>query len=291
MPEKSIRSFYVPILRVLKEMGGEGNRSEIISRVAQERNFTEEDMNETTASGERVIRKRVYLARYHLVATGYLQKSEQSSVGIWTLSEMGQKADLKTLRPQDIHREYKKNRGAQPRRNQKKLALEDSESEELPDEDKLQEELLRKLRGLSFVQFERICLRLMRTIGFVDVRATSPTKDGGFDGYGYLEINSLVKTKVVFESKRYQAGNSVGVDAVRRLQAAIDSRNTAERGVIITTSDFTAEAKKEAESGKASIQLINSELLVDLFVKHELGVKKIYAVDDAWFSQFTENEG
>ena len=58
--------------------------------------------------------------------------------------------------------------------------------------------------------------------------------------------------------------------------AKIHSLSSSERGMIITTSDFSSGAKKEAEDPtKAStISLVNGEQLVKLLVKHGIGVTR-----------------
>ena len=285
MKEKTVESFYIPILRVLKGMGGEGKRSEVISRIAQERKFTDDEMEETTSSGEGVIENNISWARMSLVNTGYLQPTKQSGHGKWALSEMGHRANLESINLGNITRDNKSQGQLIASVPSKSAGVAAQKYAPVPDEDKYRKELLVKLHDLKPRQFEIICKRLLEEMGFVNVETTKASRDGGFDGWGYLEINPLVKPKIVFECKRLK-DSSVSVDAVRRLQAAIDSQKEAERGVIITTSGFSSDAIKESESGKASIELINGHALVDLFVKYELGVKTVYAVDDAWFLQF-----
>ena len=288
MNGKTRESFDIPIIRVLRKMGGEGRRSEVISRVAQDQECTEDDMGKTTPSGRSTIALDIEWARWFLARNGYLLPTRQSGRGIWALSEMGRSVDLESIAPGDIIRH-----GSRPQSGAGAPILpeleEGAEPEELLDEDKCREELLARLRKLPSRQFEFVCKNLLEEMGFIDVGVTPQASDGGFDGVGYLKISPLVKTKVIFECKRYQAGNSVNVDTVRGLQAAIESQGKGEKGVIITTSDFTIPARQEAESGKTAIELINGDDLADLFVEYELGVK--YTVDDTWFRQFADEKG
>ena len=288
MNKKTKESFYIPILRALKEIGGEGKRREVISRITREQKLTDKEMGETTSKGTPLIENQISWARWDLITLGYLRPRGQSKYGIWALSEMGQRVDPEAIDYKDIVSTNKPvvADGAPTQT----ASQEKSELGDLPDEDKHREELLAKLRGLTPFQFEHICKRLLSKIGLVDVEITKRTRDGGLDGWGYLEINPMVKTKIVFECKRLKDG-SVGVDAVRGLQAAIESRKEGDRGVIITTSSFSSDAVGEAKLGKTSIELINGDALVDLFVEYELGVKTVYAVDDAWFLQFANETG
>ena len=98
-----------------------------------------------------------------------------------------------------------------------------------------------------------------------------------------MEVNPLVKIPVLFQFKRY--AGTVGASVVRDLRGAIQGR--AEKGAIITTGSFTLDAEKEASrEGVSTIDLIDGDALVDLFVKHELGVLQTYKVDESFFSQF-----
>lgn len=63
----------------------------------------------------------------------------------------------------------------------------------------------------------------------------------------------------------------------------------ADKGIIITTGTFTAEAKKEAaRDGAPPIELIDSEKLIDMLERLELGLKPVitYEVDHSFFKEF-----
>lgn len=62
---------------------------------------------------------------------------------------------------------------------------------------------------------------------------------GGIDGFGTLQVNPLVSFKVLFQCKRYS--KSVPPSQVRDFRGAMAGR--ADKGIIITTGAFTAEAR------------------------------------------------
>lgn len=68
--------------------------------------------------------------------------------------------------------------------------------------------------------------------------------DGGIDGVGVYRL-SLVSFPVYFQCKRYKG--SVGPEKVRDFRGAMQGRG--DKGLLITTGNFTAEAKKEVERG------------------------------------------
>ncbi|MDP3295179.1 MAG: restriction endonuclease [Nevskia sp.] len=141
------------------------------------------------------------------------------------------------------------------------------------------------LKALSPDGFERLCQRLLREHGFQHVKVTGKSADGGIDGEGVLELNALLSFKVIFQCKRYQG--SVSSAQVRDFRGAMVGR--ADKGIFITTGNFTMEAKKEAvRDGADPIELIDGEKLVRIFEKLQLGVRPrtVYEVDLDFFKEF-----
>jgi len=77
-----------------------------------------------------------------------------------------------------------------------------------------------------------------------------------------LQVNPLVSFKVLFQCKRYKG--FVSPSQVRDFRGAMAGR--ADKGIIITTGTFTAEARREASrDGAVPIELIDGEKLVEMF--------------------------
>jgi restriction system protein len=133
--------------------------------------------------------------------------------------------------------------------------------------------------------FERLCQRLLRESGFQHVTVTGRSGDGGLDGNGVLEVNPFVSFRVLFQSKRY--AGAVTPAQVRDFRGAMAGR--ADKGIILTTGTFTAEARREAvRDGVPPIELVDGEKLIDMFEKLELGLKPrtAYEIDDDFFEDF-----
>jgi restriction system protein len=133
--------------------------------------------------------------------------------------------------------------------------------------------------------FERLAQRLLREAGFTQVIVTGSTGDGGIDGYGTLQVNPLVSFKVLFQCKRYT--KSVSPSHVRDFRGAMSGR--ADKGIIITTGTFTAEARREAtRDGVPPIKLIDGEKLVEMLANLELGLRPVttYEIDTGFFKEF-----
>lgn len=63
----------------------------------------------------------------------------------------------------------------------------------------------------------------------------------------------------------------------------------ADKGIIITTGTFTAEAKREAtRDGAPPVDLIDGERLLDMLEKLELGLKSVatFEVEHSFFNEF-----
>jgi restriction system protein len=143
--------------------------------------------------------------------------------------------------------------------------------------------LLQSLKVMKDDAFERLCQRVLRESGFVKVEVTRRSGDGGIDGIGVLRVN-LVSFHVVFQSKRWK--DTVGLGVVRDFRGAMVGR--ADKGLIITTGTFTADARREAtRDGAPAIDLIDGDALCSLLKDLKLGVRvqlvEEVEVDPAFF--------
>ncbi len=134
--------------------------------------------------------------------------------------------------------------------------------------------------------FERLCQRLLRESGFVEVRVTGRSGDGGIDGVGRVKIGGLLGFPIVFQCKRYQG--SVSSNLVREFRGAMMGRS--ERGLIITTGTFTRDARQEAtRDGVPPIDLLDGEELTEKLKELQLGISikmiEEIAVISQWFQE------
>ena len=145
-------------------------------------------------------------------------------------------------------------------------------------------ELIETLLNIKPDSFERLCQLMVRESGFIEVRVTGSSGDGGIDGYGTIRLGGLISFPVAFQCKRWR--NSVGAKEVRDLRGAMVGR--ADKGLLITTSTFTRDARQEARrDGAPPIDLIDWQLLCDKLKELNLGVSsvpvEIIQVDQEYF--------
>lgn len=274
--------FFRPILEVLLDSGGSGTASEIVDRSLEIAKVTEAEQAAVNKNGLSRVKNQVHWARQYLVWAGYLDSSKR---GVWSLTDKGTTVNLKTFNSLEI---FKKVQSARAELKQDKDQSVPHVDEPIPSDAETKDHrpaLLELIKSLSPGGFERLSQRLLRESGFQNVSVTGKSGDGGIDGIGTLQINPFVSFNVLFQCKRYQG--VVTPSQVRDFRGAMMGR--ADKGLIITTGTFTLEAKKEARrDGVPPIELVDGDILVDMFEKLELGLipKRDFDIDEKFFEEF-----
>ena len=131
--------------------------------------------------------------------------------------------------------------------------------------------LLDRVKSLTPSDFERLITTLLPLMGFSSAEQTQYTSDHGVDVRGTLIVHESINIKLAVQAKRWK--DTVAAPVVQALRGSL---RTDERGLIVTTSNFSDGAKKEAArtDAHAPIDLINGKQLVDLLVAYNLGVTK-----------------
>lgn len=275
--------YFGPLLNALRGLGGSAKADEAVDRVAQDLAVPDEILNETLPSGGSRFRNQVAWARFYLVREGLIDSSKH---GVWSLTEKGFKTSLTPEQARDLFLKWVKifQEQRKAKESTEPIAERVAEGTGAISKD-YREEVLELLLSLPPPGFERLSQRLLRESGFTQVVVTGQSGDGGIDGFGILQVNPLVSFKVLFQCKRY--AKSVVPSQVRDFRGAMSGR--ADKGIIITTGTFTAEAKREAtRDGAPPIELIDGEKLVDMLEKLELGLKPVttFEVEHAFFNEF-----
>jgi restriction endonuclease Mrr len=165
------------------------------------------------------------------------------------------------------------------------LAIEEQNS-------RVRKALLAMLMDMDPYQFEYLIGDLLATIGYEDVQVTRRSGDKGVDVVATLRMEGITDVKTVIQVKRFKQGNNLSGAVVTQLRG---SAEVDQRGLVITTSDFTRSAREEARApNKMPVSLVNGEKLVDLLLKHEVGVEKkeavVYSIDEDYFTNVEESE-
>jgi restriction system protein len=267
-----------PTVQALRHLGGSASIDELVPEIVRLLGLPQEvaDVPHGT-TGRTELEYRSAWARTYLRKAGLIENSER---GIWALTPEGAKD--RTVDGRQIARDVVKQFQSERATDNASAGAPVAEEPEaaLTWHDKL----LAVLQAMDPIAFERLCQRILRESGFIEVEVTKRSGDGGIDGHGTIRIGGLISFNVLFQSKRYK-GN-IGPDIVRDFRGAMVGR--ADKGMIISTGGFTLEARREAtRDGAPPLDLIDGRLLAEKLKELKLGVKtnlvEHVEVLDEWF--------
>jgi restriction system protein len=276
----SYEAYLLPVVERLRVHGGSMTIQEMVDDVATAMGLTDEQRSiEHGKTGRSEVDYRLAWARTYLKKVGAL---ENSARGVWRLTPKGaamSAGEIAGIRKQ-VHQEYAAQRvrqGAPDAVPSMSSAPISSDDPPVDGADDWKSRLLDRLKTLEPAAFERLCQRLLRESDFVKVEVTGRSGDGGIDGTGVLRV-ALLSFHVLFQCKRYSG--SVGASSVRDFRGAMVGRT--DKGLIITTGAFTADARREAtRDGAPAIDLVDGDALCELLKSKGLGVtvRMVEAVD------------
>ena len=264
----------------LKALGASGSNEEIVDKIALIQAFPTALVNEPYKTGNLTkLEYRCAWARTYLKFSGAI---ENSSRGVWSILKVGEQAIASDI-PKLLKIARDKQKTDNPVEKVRSPELEELDSSGAVLDWK--EHLLSMMQQIDPSDFEKLCQRLLRESGFIRVEVTGKTGDSGIDGTGVLRMN-LLSFHVLFQCKRFKG--SLGSSVVRDFRGAMVGR--ADKGLIITTGNFTSDARKEASrDGAPAIDLIDGNDLCDLMKSLRLGVEvktvESVSVDRDWFDK------
>lgn len=267
MPVPKYDAFFQPVLDAIKRLGGSASIAELDEEATKYLGLTSEEVAEPHDQRRTKVEYRLAWARTYLKAYGLLDNSER---GIWVLTPKGKA--IEKVDPRNVKRVVINQRRSKLTPSPPETIVGNIDVPEIAEavlEQTWREELLAVLVNLRPDVFERLCQRLLRESGFVQVQVTGRSGDGGIDGIGIVRLGGLLGFPIIFQCKRYRG--SVGASTIRDFRGAMVGR--ADRGLVITTGTFTREAKQEAtRDGAPPIDLVDGEQLLEKLKELRLGV-------------------
>jgi restriction system protein len=268
---------------------------EVIERIADELSLSEEARTRLKPSGRiSIFADRVHWAKTYLKKAGLVRypsrgRFEATEAGLAVL-----RANPTSLRNEDLRR-YDSfvafvSPGRAPasgaRSRFETVGQDRDEPEETPDEalssfvteieDALARELLDRITAASPAFFEKLVVNLLLAMGYggtvqsVDAALVGGAGDGGVDGV--IDQDPLGLDRVYVQAKRYREDETVGPGAIRDFFGALD-RYKAAKGLFVTTSSFTRDAKETAAMLSKRIVLVDGARLARLMIRHEVGCR------------------
>jgi restriction system protein len=145
----------------------------------------------------------------------------------------------------------------------------------------LRVELLERVRAMTPADFEELIVQLLLRMGYGSgaeemAQALGGSGDQGIDGV--IHQDPLGLDRVYIQAKRYNEGNVVGSGAIRDFNGALDLKR-APKGLFVTASSFSRDARIQAESATRQIVLIDGEELASLMIRHKVGTRVVATID------------
>lgn len=148
--------------------------------------------------------------------------------------------------------------------------------------DDLAADLLQKTLEQSPYFFEHLVVDLLVKMGYGgsfanSAHVTQYVHDDGIDGIIYEDKLGL--DKIYIQAKRYKLDNTIGKPQIQQFSGALDEQK-ATKGVFITTSTYSKEAKQYVEKLNKKIVLIDGQELARYMIEYNVGVstKQVYEV-------------
>jgi restriction system protein len=273
----------LPILQFIAD--GESHRpADTLAHVVTQFPLTESDLSDRLPNGRTRIMDRVLWAITYLRKSGLL---ESVSWGVFRITERG--LSLLAERPKslglkDLERypEYLEFKG-RGKVEGKLLEVETPAAQQTPEEElerifrairqRLEVELLDALKTASPTFFEKVVVSLLVAMGYGGSiedagRTTRRVGDDGIDGV--IKEDRLGLDVIHIQAKRW-TNTVVGRPDVQNFAGSLEGQR-GRKGVFITTSSFSAEAKEYVSRIEKKIVLIDGLELARLCVDFGIGV-------------------
>jgi restriction system protein len=248
-------------------------------------NLCEEDKQKKSVSGFYVFENRVGWAFTYLTKAEYIELTEKKAVyritnlGSYALNNAkNKKVEIDKKYLEENSPNYFKNWQVKKQDVKGEGISNDEENDitfDLEDElDKVNNEfnyqLLQKIKAMNWQDFEDLCATLLEKMGYgVASKREIRTGDGGIDGEIFEDELGL-KGKIYIQAKKWDNNNIQPKDIKEFLYNVRGNK-----GVFITTSDFSQKAREEVQNYKeGKVALINYNDLVKLCKKYQVLCKK-----------------
>ena len=273
------------MLPLLKQLSGGAVCSipDLIEKLALEFQLSSEDRNELLPSGirfrfdNRVGWARTYMKKAKLMVSPERGKVQITERGKSVLSESPIEINSKFLRKFPEFVEFKK-RSTSSTVDKSEVQKGESKPEELLEESyavlmsNLESDMLDVIRSGSPRFFEQLVLDLLLGMGYGGSRKDAGehlgrSGDKGIDGI--IKEDKLGLNVIYIQAKKWE--NTVGRPDIQAFVGSLEGQK-ANRGIFITTSQFSSEAKEYVEGISKKVVLIDGAALAKLMIENNIGV-------------------
>ncbi len=292
MPIPDYQTLMLPLLKALARGGGEERRlKDLALLLAEAFGLTEEERNILLPSGQPLFLNRLSWARTYLKKAGLLESPRPGWVritplGLEVLKENPKRIDNAFLMRFEGFRAFLEE-SRRPRAQRAHGWPEEQAAIPSPEEtldrayaalkEEVLEDLLERVKGASPAFFERLVVRLLVEMGYGGsfpeaAQAIGRSGDGGIDGV--IKEDRLGLEAIYIQAKRWD--RPVGRPEVQSFVGALQVHR-ARKGVFLTTSTFTREAREYVERVDGRIVLVDGKGLAELMFEYGVGVSTTVA--------------
>lgn len=280
------QSLMLPLVKLASDKK-EHSLQEATQTIAKEFNLSEADLAELLPSGrktrfyDRIGWAVTYLRKAGLLNSQGRGKFQITQRGLDVIKNPPQRINVEFLEQYEEFVEFRTRR--------------DREDEEAPITEKLEiqtpeeaieaahqnlrqtlaDELIQTIKSCSPAFFERLVIDVLVKMGYGGTRkdagkAIGRSGDGGIDGI--INEDRLGLDVIYIQAKKWEG--SVGRPELQKFAGALQGKR-AKKGIFISTSTFTNEAKEYVSQIDSKITLIDGETLSQLMIDYNVGINSI----------------
>lgn len=302
MPIPDFQSLMLPALALLGQASPRST-GEVREALAKQFNLTPEELAQLLPSGKQTtFTNRVAWAYSYLKQAGLISSPKR---GVYDISDRGRgvlrdkppKIDIPFLAQFPEFQAFRQS----PDASAAPSATSQPEASTValtPDEEiragydrlraALASQLLDRVKSITPAGFEQLVVDLLVALGYGGSRkdAGQVVGGGGDEGIdGIIKEDRLGLDTIYVQAKRWQS--TVGRPEIQRFAGALQGQR-ARKGVFITTSSFTADARSYSSGLQATIVLIDGPMLAQLMMDAGIGVSeaetiRILKADEDYF--------
>lgn len=292
----------LPLLKIASDRQ-EHSMNEVKEALASQLKLADNDRKELLPSGRQSrYGNRVAWARVHLGKAGLLEstgrgkfriterglnvlRSEPDSITIKYLMQFSEFAEFRSLSRQNDRQD---DNDEEPSQTPEEILESSYQSLRRA----LAQELLDRIKRCSSQFFENLVVDLLVAMGYGGSRkdagqAVGQSGDGGIDGI--IKEDRLGLDVVYIQAKRWEG--TVGRPVVQAFAGSLEGQR-ARKGVLITTSQFSQDAKDYVSRIEKKIVLVDGEQLAQLMIDYSIGVNEVtrYTVKKIDLDYFGEEQ-
>jgi restriction system protein len=287
MTVPDFQALMLPVLQLATD-GAEHRTGDVIEALGMQLGLTAADREELLPGGsQRRFNNRIYWAAAHLRAAGLIVSGGR---GRFSITEAGRAAletkppiiDMKFLAAYPGYQEFKT--GSAGHDTSIPAPAEAGTGEQTPEEliasavqlldDQLAAEILARVKSEHFTFFEGLVVHLLLQMGYGGALGSGTTLgrsgDGGVDGV--IQQDKLGLDSIYVQAKRW-TDKQVSRPDVQAFSGSLGMVH-ASKGVFITTSTFSGEARGYVKAIGKHIVLIDGKQLARLMIEHNVGVSE-----------------